>query len=274
MPYNFSEEQAEQIGQARNKQNAPMFNRMQEALLLALLLIEEESAGRILQETPPVALDSRSRWQARLRAAQSTEGKRSAMLGYNESHRLMWEMGLQTSPPNEEEMFSVHMDAIDGYFIYQAQKQTQKIIENIDQITEKAKKALAVGVTVYTAKELAGAYKKEFKAFSKNYARMVAGAGATWAMNEGVLQKYAESGISFVEWYTAGDEKVCPSCSALDGLVVGVGEAFTGAGEILRSVTEDAEGNEKIFERQMPDWSVTHPPLHIGCRCYLLPVVY
>lgn len=54
-------------------------------------------------------------------------------------------------------------------------------------------------------------------------------------------------------WMTARDDKVCPWCGPLDGMVVPLGEnGFT-----------TVEG----------DIGVTGPPLHVGCRCWLQPVV-
>lgn len=67
------------------------------------------------------------------------------------------------------------------------------------------------------------------------------------------------------EWYTAKDERVCEYCGPMNGRVVTLdalyfedGDTYTGAsGGTLKVSYGDVDG----------------PPLHVSCRCTLLPVL-
>jgi hypothetical protein len=65
------------------------------------------------------------------------------------------------------------------------------------------------------------------------------------------------------EWFTAEDEHVCPYCNALDRKVVDLDEDYFGLGD---SQTIDGKTQHYNYD------DVPSAPLHVSCRCTLLPV--
>jgi SPP1 gp7 family putative phage head morphogenesis protein len=83
-------------------------------------------------------------------------------------------------------------------------------------------------------------------AFGQARAERIAATEVTRAYAEGSTRTYQESGVvQKVEWATARDERVCIVCGPLEGKTVPVGSKFDGL----------------------------YPPAHVGCRCWVLPVV-
>lgn len=78
----------------------------------------------------------------------------------------------------------------------------------------------------------------------------------------GVISKYVykSAGVRRIRWVNTGSNP-CPYCEELDGKVVGIEQAFLGAGDRLDS----EDGNMKINKP-----TVT-PPLHNGCVCMIIP---
>jgi hypothetical protein len=70
------------------------------------------------------------------------------------------------------------------------------------------------------------------------------------------------SGVLSLVWNSYGEN--CPACSSLDGAVVSMSGSFASAGQKLQ------------FPDQIMTVStnITHPPLHAGCDCHLLPGGY
>lgn len=64
--------------------------------------------------------------------------------------------------------------------------------------------------------------------------------------NQASLDRYAENGIYFYEWLTAGDERTCEDCAELNGKVFSIEEAIEGDNQ---------------------------PPLHPNCLCTVIPVL-
>lgn len=84
--------------------------------------------------------------------------------------------------------------------------------------------------------------------FSRQRADMIATTEVTRAFAEGNTAAWQATGIiTQRQWQTAADERVCPICGPLQGVVVGMDEPFPG----------DLPG----------------PPAHPHCRCWLTPVV-
>lgn len=84
--------------------------------------------------------------------------------------------------------------------------------------------------------------------FSRERAEMIAVTEVTRAYAEGNTAAWQATGIiTQRQWQTAADERVCPICGPLQGVVVGMDEPFPG----------DLPG----------------PPAHPRCRCWLTPVV-
>ena len=65
------------------------------------------------------------------------------------------------------------------------------------------------------------------------------------------------------DWYTARDEHVCPFCNALDRRVFGLAENIFSKGDVF------TVGDQKL---DLSYDDVPSAPLHVSCRCTLLPV--
>ena len=93
----------------------------------------------------------------------------------------------------------------------------------------------------------------------KNRATTLAHTQVINAHAKSTLNRFEEMGVDEVtvdaEVLTAGDERVCPICDALEGQTMTVEEARSG------EMTHDGTTHR------------AHPPFHARCRCALLPVV-
>jgi HK97 family phage portal protein len=71
---------------------------------------------------------------------------------------------------------------------------------------------------------------------------------------------FAAAGIRYLRWQSSGSD-VCPYCQELDGKVVGIDEDFAGRGEDIA-----ADGKKMVVNRP-----TSHPPIHLGCNCAIVP---
>lgn len=93
--------------------------------------------------------------------------------------------------------------------------------------------------------------------FGPGRAERIAITEVTRAYAEGNLMTWRSTGVvDGKRWNTAVDEKVCPICWPLNGMVVKMGEAFS------IDAADRAAG-----------LGITAPPAHPRCRCWLTPVV-
>ncbi len=88
----------------------------------------------------------------------------------------------------------------------------------------------------------------------------IAGIESYRANNAMAVSMYGLAGILVLRWRAFG--KSCPYCSRLDGLTVGIQEAFLGAGEEFQP-----EGADTPLK---PKFDVRHPPAHRGCDCMIM----
>jgi len=80
------------------------------------------------------------------------------------------------------------------------------------------------------------------------------------ASNSGAEEAYRQSGVvEGKEWLAEIDPRCCPQCEAMNGRTAGLGKSF--------NIT-DIDLNFDYTEGEMP-----YPPLHVQCRCTLLPIV-
>jgi SPP1 gp7 family putative phage head morphogenesis protein len=80
----------------------------------------------------------------------------------------------------------------------------------------------------------------------------------TRTSNVGAKKRYLSSGLKYVQWNTAIDERVCPICGQLHGKVIEFGESFT----VYLTGTGQKQNKGK---------NITMPPAHPNCRCGLSP---
>ena len=97
-------------------------------------------------------------------------------------------------------------------------------------------------------------------------ATLIARTETIWAMNEGAVIGYKQSGVvSQVEWLTAQDERTCQFCEPMDGRVQTLGTSFYEMGTEM----EGRDGGLLKFTAE----PIEHPPLHPQCRCSLAPIL-
>jgi HK97 family phage portal protein len=79
--------------------------------------------------------------------------------------------------------------------------------------------------------------------------------------NYATVEAYKQSGVvNEKEWLTAFDEDTCDSCSSMNGKKVGLDENFFEKGDSYKDTEIDYD-------------DVGQPPLHVNCRCTIIPVV-
>ncbi|MBN2392096.1 MAG: hypothetical protein JXR84_15320 [Anaerolineae bacterium] len=99
-------------------------------------------------------------------------------------------------------------------------------------------------------------------------AEMIARTETIRSENAGALASYIEAGVGEVQWWTAEDDRVCPFCGKLHGKKWAAGMPLFGMGDVFRVETE---GGVSVLKLNYED--VLYPPLHVFCRCTLLPVI-
>lgn len=103
-----------------------------------------------------------------------------------------------------------------------------------------------------------------YSGWSKLRAEMIARTETIRVENAGATAAYLDAGIAEMEWYTAVDERVCAFCGALHQKTWRTGAALFEKGDQFR--VGDAVLNLN-YE------AVRWPPLHVFCRCTVLPVM-
>lgn len=72
---------------------------------------------------------------------------------------------------------------------------------------------------------------------------------------------FASSGVMRLRWLALGSD-TCPLCQEMNGKIVGIDKPFLAEGDKL----ESESGSQIQLYRP-----TTHPPLHLGCVCQILP---
>lgn len=103
-----------------------------------------------------------------------------------------------------------------------------------------------------------------FKEASDSRANMIARTEVSRASNFGTKEGYRQSGVvTYTEWFTAGDEGVCPWCEPMNGKKAYLDSNYFDKGDSLL-------GNESKSIDFGYD-NIGDPPLHVSCRCVLIP---
>lgn len=105
-----------------------------------------------------------------------------------------------------------------------------------------------------------------FKQATSIRAERIARTEVSRASNMATEEGWIQSGVvSKKEWLTALDERVCPYCAPMHGKIIKLGRDFFKKGSSFKG---DAQ---KPLNFGYSD--VTAPPLHVSCRCTLIPVI-
>lgn len=136
------------------------------------------------------------------------------------------------------------------------------LVKGIDETTkDRLKKQINEGLDIgESAFEIKDRIRLVFDNATDSRAEAIARTEITKAQNFASKEAWKQSGVvEAKEWLTAKDEIVDSECAALDGTIVGLSDDFLGKGdEVAGFIAND---------------SIPQPPLHVNCRCVLLPVI-
>ena len=170
----------------------------------------------------------------------------------------------EETPPDFEIGTSFDVDQTDvNKFIEEA---SYEFSDSVNDYTEERLKAILKESAEkgWSVEETADAIEKFFKG-SRARAEMIAQTEMARAAVNGAIASYEQSGVVVgKEWVTAGDEQVCPYCSAMDARYETLQGNYYNRGQSL-----EADGGTLTFGYS----SVPGPPLHPRCRCDILPVI-
>lgn len=274
MPFEFTQTQAELIARNRNKTNDRTIEKTAAVLFLLLQEIAAEVANRIRRGQYPIPVAGQFSWAQKLLAGQKTDGRSAAILGYRSASELMQNLGRPSPSLSDDGLTAGFLyTAVDSYFEQAAKRQATTFIRKAETAFKSSISAQKEDGSLVNASaaSIAAAVLLELKQFNSVYSMMAAQAGMVWANNEGATRLYISVGIVQWKWQTAGDERVCPFCAELQGTIVAVGDAFAQGGTRFPAQKVNAAGDEVTVYLQVPEWNITHPPLHPRCRCVLLP---
>jgi SPP1 gp7 family putative phage head morphogenesis protein len=110
-----------------------------------------------------------------------------------------------------------------------------------------------------------------FADVGKIRANMIARSEVIRAHNAGAESAYIESGVvQYKQWWTSkGERRTCRFCNALHGKIIIVGMNYFSLGDRYELINE--AGKKEILKINYSD--IRYPPLHVRCRCCLLPVI-
>ncbi len=110
--------------------------------------------------------------------------------------------------------------------------------------------------------DIANGLVAKFENISWNRARVITETETNWAVSETELRTFADLGYYQVKWMTAKDDRVCPICLPLDGVVFSTGSPI----RLNNNDWLNLPGNFASTS------DILHPPVHCRCRCFLMPV--
>jgi SPP1 gp7 family putative phage head morphogenesis protein len=167
--------------------------------------------------------------------------------GVNHADAALVDAGVIPPAATIEAVFRApqHADAVGSVFT--------RVFRELDGVTEamsqNISRTLADGLAQgWNPRKTARELNDRVDAIGLTRARTIARTETVRAHNIGALTRYADMGdridgvTALVEFTTAGDERVCPECAALEGMTISVDNA----------------------------WNVI--PVHANCRCAWLPV--
>ena len=121
-----------------------------------------------------------------------------------------------------------------------------------------------------TVNELAKRIDEVFGYASSERAYNIAQSETTRAQGFADVEAWSQSGmVEAKEWYTARDERVCAFCGDMHGKIISIDDNFFNKGDqyvVPREGKTNAVMNVKYED-------IAHQPLHVRCRCVLLPVM-
>lgn len=105
----------------------------------------------------------------------------------------------------------------------------------------------------------------KFDELSKVQAERITRTEVIRTSNLGAQDAFEQSGVVVgKQWLTAMDDRVDPLCRAMNGRIISLRSDFFKKGDVF-----EADGKSTKLDYS----NVAYPPLHVACRCTLLPVI-
>ena len=158
--------------------------------------------------------------------------------------------------------------AIQNYLKNESLKVSKTINdETKKQIRAALSQGMLDGDSVY---ELTQKINEVFGYASSDRAYKIAESESTRAQGYADVQAWEQSGqVEGKTWYTSEDERVCAFCGAMHGRTIALRDNFYNKGD--RMVVPRPEKSDAVLNISYED--INHQPLHVRCRCVLLPVM-
>jgi len=158
-----------------------------------------------------------------------------------------------------EEAFDMLSSRVKDYL----KKNPIKFADSVNKLTnQKIRRQLEIGIKEGEGiQKLAQRVNEVFENAKRSRAVKIARTETARAMGFATEEAYSQSGVvKEKEWLTAFDERTCERCVAMNGKRVPVGKNFFNEGDEFMGV-------------EITYSDVSYPPLHVNCRCTLIPVI-
>ena len=138
---------------------------------------------------------------------------------------------------------------------------------------ERIRSILAQGIDAGRAiPDLRDDISKWFETASDDRAGKIARTETIWASNAGAEQGYVQSGVvEGKEWLVSDDDRLCEWCASA-GNQFGVDKGAN-LGDLFYKMGDEVKGTEGGV-MELTYEGVQHPPLHVRCRCTLIPKLF
>lgn len=123
--------------------------------------------------------------------------------------------------------------------------------------------------------DLAARVETTYGAASGYRAERIARTESISAANTANIDAWQSSGVvEAKEWYTDSDANTCPFCDEMDGKIIGLSDNYFEKGSTMSVVKgQDGDGKDITQNLNLDFEDVDAPPLHVSCRCTVLPVL-
>jgi len=166
-------------------------------------------------------------------------------------------------------MFNPDVPQIDEFINAYSYKMAVNVNDTTKrQIQDLFKQALDEGNSV---PQIEKKLRSMFTDISKVRANMIARSEVIRAHNAAADASYIQSGVvEKKKFYTAQDERRCIFCKSLHGKEILVSETYFNLGDRLTVVDDKGKPHTLKFDYS----EIRYPPIHIRCRCVLLPIIF
>lgn len=160
--------------------------------------------------------------------------------------------------------FDIRTRAVQAYLKKRTYRFSKEITQETNAILGRAlKQGVAEGEGIPALRKRV---EKVFGEMESYRSERIARSEVIRASNFAATEAYEQSGVvEGLEWLVASDDRLCPYCEPLDGKSVKLGDSFFDKGDTYTG----SDGTEGTVDYEI----INHPPLHVNCRCTVVPIV-